>query len=571
MDGDAISPFVEGSRPKPNTCFVYILTSFATLGGLLFGYDIGIVSGSMLLIQPYFQLTTFWQELIVSGTIIAAVVFALVAGVMADLVGRKKTIMSASVVFVLGSVVMGVASSKEVLLTGRIVVGVGVGLASVAVPVYVAEAAPRHIRGRLVTLNQLFITIGILISSIIAGGFSELQETGWRYMLALAGVFAIFQFIGFFFLPESPRWLLSKGRGELARAVLTHIRGGEDISIELADIRTSVTEASSSATGGRPVILRVLSTPHVRKALMIGGGLSVFQQLCGINTVIYYSGTILKMAGFPVKHAIWLVVVPNVVNFLATFIGLWLVERLGRRLLLIISVFGVIVSLATLAIGFQLSYVYSPRLNYTATASTFTAISDANSTKHHVCFQPYRTCEECIHHKVCGFCQSDTKEATCLPAKDETDSLIGPCNSTSSGVSGYTWAYGYCPNDYTWISVVGMTMFVLAFAPGLGPMPWTVNSEIYPLWARSTCNSITTATVWICNFIVSMTFLTFTELITKHGTFWMFSGVSVLGLIFICIFLPETKGKTLEEVEELFMSEEDKVHHEERRRTKYTD
>lgn len=128
MDGDAVSPFVEGSRPKPNTCFVYILTSFATLGGLLFGYDIGIVSGSMLLIQPYFQLTTFWQELIVSGTIIAAVVFALVAGVMADWVGRKKTIMSASVVFVLGSVVMGVASSKEVLLTGRIVVGVGVGM-----------------------------------------------------------------------------------------------------------------------------------------------------------------------------------------------------------------------------------------------------------------------------------------------------------------------------------------------------------------------------------------------------------------------------------------------------------
>ncbi|KAL8563775.1 hypothetical protein ACOMHN_058290 [Nucella lapillus] len=170
----------DAEKQSTNTFFVWVLASFATIGGLLFGYDTGIVSGSMLLIQPYIGLSTVWEEGIVSGTIGTAAVFALIAGFACDWVGRKKTIMLASFVFAVGAIIMAVADSKEVLLGGRFVVGIGISFASMSVPIYVAESAPPAIRGRLVTLNQLFITIGILLSSVIAGAFSEMKETGWR-------------------------------------------------------------------------------------------------------------------------------------------------------------------------------------------------------------------------------------------------------------------------------------------------------------------------------------------------------------------------------------------------------
>ncbi|KAL8620615.1 hypothetical protein ACOMHN_017896 [Nucella lapillus] len=172
------------SQPHPtrrgNTIFIYLLSCFAAIGGLLFGYDTGIISGSMLLIQPYFQLSTFWEEVIVSGTIGAAALSALAGGAICDRVGRRTVIMGASVIFTVGAVVMGAAPDKETLLVGRIVVGVGIGFSSMAVPVYIAELSPTHIRGLLVTLIQLFITIGILLSSIVAGAFSEVKDTGWR-------------------------------------------------------------------------------------------------------------------------------------------------------------------------------------------------------------------------------------------------------------------------------------------------------------------------------------------------------------------------------------------------------
>ncbi|KAH9508166.1 hypothetical protein Btru_054912 [Bulinus truncatus] len=326
-----------GEEPDKPTAFVYYLACFATIGGLLFGYDTGIVSGAMLMIGDYYNLNTIWKELIVSGTVGAAAVFALFAGFTCDYLGRKITIMIASIVFVAGAVVMGAAQSKEMLLIGRIVVGAGIGFASMTVPVYIAEAAPSGIRGRLVTLNQLFITIGILISSIVAGGFSTVKPEGWRYMLGLAGVPGIIQFIGFIFLPESPRWLVAKGKDDRARKVLRQIRGKENVDEEMKEILEAL-EESKKESGF--VLTRVLRTPHVLKAMAIGCGLQVFQQLCGINTVIYYSATILRMAGFPADAAIWLVLVPNGINFLSTIAGVALVERLGRKKLLVGSFAG---------------------------------------------------------------------------------------------------------------------------------------------------------------------------------------------------------------------------------------
>lgn len=540
----------KGASNEKTPFFVYYLACFATIGGLLFGYDTGIVSGSMLLIKDYFELSTIWQELIVSGTVGAAALFSLFAGFMCDFFGRKFTIMAASVVFVAGAVVMGASENKEMLMAGRIIVGIGIGFASMTVPVYVAEAAPPAIRGRLVTLNQLFITIGILISSVIAGAFSGLKTTGWRYMLALAGVPGIIQFIGFVFLPESPRWLVMKGKDEQATKVLQKIRGKEDVQEEINEIKEVIEEDKQNEGF---VLGRVFSTPHVRRALFVGCGLQIFQQLVGINTVIYYSATILKMAGFPPADAIWLVLVPNAINFLATIVGVALVERLGRKKLTVVSFIGIMIALIVLAVGFQLSANFSPELshNVTETYANGTYLKDG-------CFdRNYSTCESCIEDSDCGFCYEGTGvKGTCLHVKkgdEDITSDSGRCfNDTVKSLNNLKFSHGYCPTDYTWMAVLGLALFVLSFAPGLGPMPWTINSEIYPLWARSTGTSLATGCNWICNLIVSLFFLTLTEAITKYGAFWLFCGIALVGLIFTIIFVPETKNKTLEEVEELF-------------------
>ncbi|XP_041349242.1 proton myo-inositol cotransporter-like [Gigantopelta aegis] len=539
---------------RENTKFVYFLSCFATIGGLIFGYDTGIVSGAMLLIKPFFDLNTIWTEIIVSGTIGAAALFSLVAGFTTDFFGRKKTIMAASFVFTGGAILMALSPSKEILLVGRIIVGMGIGFASMTVPMYVAEVAPAQIRGRLVTLNQLFITIGIVISALIAGGFSEMKPDGWRYMLGLAGAPSLIQFCGFFFLPESPRWLVSKGRDVEARTVLVKIRGTDDVTRELDDIRTVINRDKQLDQGNKvKEVASLCGTPHVMKALFVGAGLQLFQQLCGINTVIYYSASIIKMSGFPVEYAIWLVMVPNTVNFLSTFIGLWAVEKFGRKRLTVISFSGVIMSLAVLAIGFQLSAIYSPEINRNITETydgNGTVITDS-------CYVKYTVCSDCIKDSRCGFCYDDIANGTCLqaqPSHKEERAQYGRCNATNVSTTGMHWAQGYCPTDYSWMAILGLVLFVISFAPGLGPMPWTINSEIYPLWARGTCIAMATAVNWIFNLIVSFSFLTLTETITTYGTFWLFACICLVGMIFTLIFVPETKNKTLEEVQLLFMT-----------------
>ncbi|XP_033744927.1 proton myo-inositol cotransporter-like isoform X1 [Pecten maximus] len=540
----------------PRQFFVVYLTCVATVGGFLFGYDTGIISGSMLLIRDIYSLSTLWQQLIVSGTIVTASVFSLVAGVVTDKYGRKFAILWSCVMFTLGAAVMGTAPDKEMLFVGRLIVGVGIGFASMSVPVYVAEAAPPTIRGALVTLNQLFITIGILVSSVVAGAFSTDKENGWRYMLGLAGIPSIIQFIGFFFLPESPRWLMAKGREEDARKALQKIRETEDVDTEFNQIKESVEDESSQQQGNACATLSLMfKTQPVRRALAIGCLLQFFQQLCGINTVIYYSASILRMAGFPSQQAIWLVCVPNAVNMLCTFIGIYLVEKSGRKLLTLISFVGVIIALIVLAVGFQLSVKHSPDIFMT---------EPSNDTK---CIA-FSVCNDCITDSDCGYCfeKGNMSSGSCLPTMEKhTERYANPefnssfrCDEANYNMDSpkYTWADNFCPTDYSWMAILGLALFVIGFAPGLGPMPWTINSEIYPTWARSTGTSLATAVNWIANLIVSMTFLSLLEAITTYGTFFLFAGISLIGLITIAAILPETKNKTLEEVQELFMSKE---------------
>ncbi|KAM8750340.1 proton myo-inositol cotransporter-like isoform 2-T2 [Acanthopagrus schlegelii] len=534
-------------QDAPTTGFVYLLSFFSALGGFLFGYDTGVVSGAMLLLKKEMNLSNLWQELLVSSTVGAAALSSLGGGSLNGWLGRRICIILASFIFTVGGIVLSIAPDKEVLLVGRIIVGFGIGIASMTVPVYIAEVSPPQQRGQLVTINSLFITGGQLIASVIDGAFSYMSHDGWRYMLGLSIIPAALQFIGFFFLPESPRWLIQKGRSQEAREALSRIRGGQSIDSEYDTIKTSIEEEEKEAGGGGLVILRILRHGPTRRALIVGCGLQMFQQLSGINTVMYYSATILQMAGVrDDKLAIWLAAATSATNFVFTFVGVWLVERVGRRKLTLGSLIGTGLSLALLAVGFLLSAMNSPPV-------TLHPVGSQNST-----CNLYSTCEFCMLDPACGFCYRDNGttvyNASCVPVnqKSTDHASWGRCSNQTEATDSLFWAYNYCPTAYSWIVLMGLLLYLACFAPGMGPMPWTVNSEIYPLWARSTGNACSAGVNWIFNVLVSLTFLHVAEFLTYYGAFFMYTGLVVLALLFVQGCLPETQGLQLEEIENLF-------------------
>ncbi|XP_071363023.1 proton myo-inositol cotransporter-like [Trachinotus anak] len=524
--------------------FIYLLAFFSALGGFLFGYDTGVVSGAMLLLKKEMNLNALWQELLVSSTVGAAALSALGGGSLNGWLGRRICILVSSFIFSVGGIILSFAPDKVVLLVGRITVGLGIGIASMTVPVYIAEVSPPHLRGQLVTINSLFITGGQFVASVVDGAFSYLSHDGWRYMLGLSVLPALLQFVGFFFLPESPRWLLQKGRSQEARQVLSRIRGGQSVDEEHNAIRASIEEEEREAGGGGLVILRILSYGPTRRALIVGCGLQMFQQLSGINTVMYYSATILQMAGVrDDKQAIWLAAATSATNFVFTLVGVWLVERVGRRKLTLGSLLGTGLSLALLAVGFLLSALNSPPIT----------LDSQNST----CRQ-YGSCELCMLDPDCGFCyrENGTRvfDSSCVPVNQaSTDHAAwGRCSNQTEAIDSPIWAYNYCPTSFSWVVLVGLILYLAFFAPGMGPMPWTVNSEIYPLWARSTGNACSAGVNWIFNVLVSLTFLHVAEFLTYYGAFFLYTGLAVLGLLFVQGCLPETQGLQLEDIENLF-------------------
>ncbi|GFY43018.1 proton myo-inositol cotransporter [Trichonephila inaurata madagascariensis] len=380
--------------------------------------------------------------------------------------------------------------------------GATVGLASMCVPMYIAEVAPQESRGLLVTINNCAITSGQLLASLVDGAFSKDHVHGWRYMLGIAAVPAIIQFVGFLFMPESPH--------------------------------------------GSSVIRRVLSNPALRLALLVGCSLQMIQQIAGINTVMYYSASIIEMSGVRDKsQVIWLSAATSAMNCICSFMGLLFVERVGRRKLTLFSLFGVICSLTLLAVSFQLSDANAPALSYHDPAAHGT-----------VC-DTFSTCSGCISSSRCGYCFEETGNqsynGTCLlmdPHRNDL-SVGGACNNTILQPH-VTWAFDWCPSFYSWMTFGGLLLYLFCFAPGMGSMPWTINSEIYPLWARGTCYSVATSLNWLCNFMVSLTFLDLMQAITKYGAFYLYMGFAVAGFIFLFLMLPETKGVSLEDVEDLF-------------------
>jgi SP family galactose:H+ symporter-like MFS transporter len=270
---------------------VYMAAGFAALGGLLFGYDTGVISGAELFLGNQFPLSTFELEVIVSGVLAGAAVGALGGGRLADLFGRRKLLIATAVIFAAGALVCAASTSAAMLVIGRIVVGLGIGFASVNVPVYISEVSSADARGWQVSLFQFAITVGILLAYVVDYAFSSIQ--GWRWMFGLAVVPAAIFGAGMLFLPESPRWLAERGELDNCRSVLQRIRGTDDVEQELREIKENLSRAKER---GR---FSDLFSASVRPALVVGIGLAIFQQVTGINTVIYYAPMIMRSAGIP--------------------------------------------------------------------------------------------------------------------------------------------------------------------------------------------------------------------------------------------------------------------------------
>src|SRR6266852_1053421 len=270
--------------------FVYIAALFAALGGLLFGYDTGVISGALIFIKREFGLTTAAEEIVVSGVLLGATLGAIAGGKAADLFGRRRVLLVTAAIFGIGALGSAVAPSPTVLIASRIVLGLAIGLASTNVPVYLSEVAPPHARGWVVSLFQLAVTIGIVVAYLTDYAFAGIE--GWRWMLSLAVVPALVFGTGMFFLPETPRWLIHRGQHEVAHRVLVRIRGVADVNIEIDEIKASLAQQTES--GHWTDLLR----RQVRPALVVGLGLAIFQQITGINTVIYYAPKILQATEF---------------------------------------------------------------------------------------------------------------------------------------------------------------------------------------------------------------------------------------------------------------------------------
>jgi sugar porter (SP) family MFS transporter len=323
--------------------FLFAVALIAALGGFLFGYDTGVISGALLYIKGDLHASSFQQEAIVGALLIGAAVGAVGAGYLADAISRRWTKVISGTIYTLAALACALSQSSDQLIAARFVLGLSVGTASFVSPMYLAELSPKKIRGGLVSFNQLMIVSGILAAYIVNFGLKGIGQDNWRWMLGLGAVPGVVLAVGMMLMPYSPRWLAERGREEEARAVLERTHRAEDVDEELEEIKRVASEEGH---------LRDLFGASVRPMLIVGLGLAIFQQIVGINTIIYYAPTILAFTGSSASSAIGQTVAIGVTNLVFTIIAILLLDRLGRRVFLIAGTVGLTLALVVLGAFF---------------------------------------------------------------------------------------------------------------------------------------------------------------------------------------------------------------------------
>ncbi|KAF7842881.1 putative inositol transporter 2 [Senna tora] len=526
--------------------YVLRLALSAGIGGLLFGYDTGVISGALLYIRDDFDEVakkTWVQEMIVSMALVGAIIGASSGGWINDHFGRKLAIIIADCMFIAGSVIMAAAPNPIILIIGRFFVGLGVGMASMTAPLYISETSPNRIRGALVGMNSLFITGGQFLSYLINLAFTKVNGT-WRWMLGVAAVPAIIQLVLMIWLPESPRWLYRKGKEEKAKIILRKIYEPHQVEGEIEALHDSVHTELKQAQLNKVSMHEMLKTTSVRRGLYAGVGLQIFQQFVGINTVMYYSPTIVQLAGFASNRtAILLSLVTAGLNAFGSIISIYCIDKTGRRKLALMSLFGIVISLGLLTAIFRVTESQSPKISPIETAHfNQTCPSYASATN-----PGSWDCTKCLKaNPLCGYCADPTDKllpGACLISKDATKDQ---CHAEKR-----SWYSEGCPSKIGWLAILGMALYIISFSPGMGTVPWVINSELYPLRYRGVCGGIASTAVWVSNLIVSQTFLTMTQTLGTAYTFMIFGIIAFVAIFFVLIFVPETKGLPMEEIERM--------------------
>ncbi|WP_286083606.1 sugar porter family MFS transporter [Parabacteroides goldsteinii] len=332
-----------------NRMLIYVIAIIAATGGLLFGFDTGVISGAIPFFQKDFGIDNGMVELITSAGLLGAILGALFCGKLTDRLGRRKVILASAVIFAVGAVWSGIAADAWNLVLARLFLGVAIGVSSFAVPLYIAEISPTKVRGTLVSMFQLMVTIGVLVSYLSDLYFADESDmTCWRPMFYVGVIPACILLIGMFFMPETPRWLMSQGRHDESIRILNRIEGEEQAKISFRQMQEEIKRSEAEKSGWRELL-----QPWLRTPLIICIGIMFFQQFVGINTVIYYSPKIFLMAGFDgTVAAIWASVGVGLVNVIFTVVSVYFVDRLGRRKLYFIGLSGIVVSLLLLGLCF---------------------------------------------------------------------------------------------------------------------------------------------------------------------------------------------------------------------------
>ena len=452
-----------------NLGYVWLISSVAAMGGLLFGWDWVVIGGAKPFFQRYFELTSEtqigWAN---SCALIGCLVGSLMAGAMSDKFGRKRLLILAALLFAVTSLGNALANNFTIFIAWRILGGVGIGLASGLSPMYISEVAPAQMRGKLVSINQLTIVVGILFAQYLnwfivrdlpQGATDEFIKTSWfgqsawRWMFGLTAVPSVFFLLGMILVPESPRWLAKNGKTDKAKAILEKIDGRAYADAAVGEINSTLSKEEIQR-----VRFADLLEPKLRKVLLLGVVLAVFQQWCGINVIFNYAEEIFKAAGYDISSVLSNIAWTGSVNLAFTFIALGTVDRLGRRPLMLFGAAG-------------LAMIYG----------------------------------------AMGYCYANA-------------------------------VHGF-PVLLLVLAAIG------CYAMSLAPVTWVVISEIFPNRIRGAAISVAVSALWIACFILTFTFPILNAKLGSSGTFWLYGVICLLGLVFIFFKLPETKNKSLEQIE----------------------
>ncbi|XP_022412757.1 solute carrier family 2, facilitated glucose transporter member 12 isoform X2 [Delphinapterus leucas] len=522
--------------------FTLLSSVTAAVSGFLVGYELGLISGALLQIRTLLALTCHEQEMVVSSLLIGALLASLIGGVLIDRCGRRAAIILSSCLLGLGSLVLIISLSYAALIAGRIAIGVSISLSSIATCVYIAEIAPQHKRGLLVSLNELMIVIGILFAYISNYAFANVSH-GWKYMFGLVIPLGVLQAIAMYFLPPSPRFLVMKGHEEAASKVLGKLRAISDTTEELTVIKSSLKDEYQYSFGD---LFR--SKDNMRTRIMIGLTLVFFVQITGQPNILFYASTVLKSVGFQSNEAASLASTGvGVVKVLSTIPATLLVDHVGSKTLLCVGSSVMAASLVTMGI-----VNLNIHMNFTNICRNHSPINQ--SLDESVLYGPgnLSASNDTLRESFKGM--ASRSRSSLRPTRNDLDKRgeTTLASLSNAGLSQTEYQVITDPADVPaflkWLSLASLLVYVAAFSIGLGPMPWLVLSEIFPGGIRGRAMALTSSMNWGINLLISLTFLTVTDLIGLPCVCFIYTIMSLASLVFVVVFIPETKGCSLEQI-----------------------